>query len=340
MKYKNQADQFGKEIKTGVMLVNLGTPDAPSTPAVRRYLAEFLSDPRVVSIPKFLWMIILHGIVLRIRPQRSAKAYQSIWTDEGSPLLVFSKRITKAVAELLNHHPETKLEVALAMRYGNPSIPDTLEQLRKANVQRLLVLPLYPQYSATTTGSVFDAITAELQRWRWVPEVRFIHRYYQEPAYIQALADSVRSFREQQGTADKLLFSFHGIPKDYADQGDPYPTECRENAQAVAENLGLTDGQWHVSFQSRFGKQEWMKPYTDATLKEWGAKGIKSVQVICPSFSADCLETLEEISEENREYFMHAGGQEYAYIPALNDQPDHCRMLADLIRRHLQGWLQ
>jgi ferrochelatase len=339
VKYKNQADQLNKPESTGVLLVNLGTPDEPTTPAVRRYLAEFLRDPRVVSIPRIIWMLILHGIVLRIRPSKSAEAYQSVWTEEGSPLLAISRRqhqaIDSALGEKLPHPPQT----ALAMRYGNPSIQTGLEQLRKHNVQRLLVVPLYPQYSATTTASVFDAVSSELQSWRWLPELRFISHYHDEQGYISALAKSIADFQQTNGMAEKLLFSFHGIPKDYADQGDPYPEQCRRTASATVEKLGLTDDQWAVSFQSRFGKQEWVKPYTDQTLKSWGSEGLKSVQVVCPAFSADCLETLEEIAIENREYFVEAGGGEYAYIPALNDDPEHIEMLSGLILKHLQGWI-
>jgi ferrochelatase len=224
------------------------------------------------------------------------------------------------------------------MRYGNPSIPAGLESLRQANVQRLLVLPLYPQYSATTTASIFDAISHELQGWRWLPEIRFINRYHNDPGYIQALAESIREFRAQHGTADKLLFSFHGIPRDYYRKGDPYPDECRQTAHATVAQLGLAEGEWEIAFQSRFGAQEWVKPYTDATLKDWGKQGINSVQVLCPAFSADCLETLEEIAVENRDYFLTAGGKDYAYIPALNDRPDHIALFLALITRHIQGW--
>jgi ferrochelatase len=339
VKYKDQSDQLAvTQDRLGVLLVNLGTPDAPTTEAVRRYLAEFLSDPRVVAIPRILWRIILHGIVLRVRPKRSAAAYRSVWTDQGSPLLVISQRQHRAIEQALQEAYGDRVRVALAMRYGNPSIPAALESLRQANVQRLLVLPLYPQYSATTTASIFDAVTRELQGWRWLPELRFVNRYHDDPAYIEALAASIREFREQQGPANKLLFSFHGIPRDYYEKGDPYPDECRRTAGDTVARLGLTDGEWELAFQSRFGAQEWVKPYTDATLKAWGKEGIESVQVLCPAFSADCLETLEEIAVENRGYFLEAGGKEYAYIPALNDRPDHIAMFVALIKRHIQGW--
>lgn len=339
MKYLNQSEQLKQpEGVLGVLLVNLGTPDEPTTPAVRRYLAEFLSDPRIVAIPRFLWMIILHGIVLRVRPKRSAKAYRSIWTDAGSPLLAISKKQRDALQTALRPRLHGTLTIALGMRYGNPSIPSALEQLRRQNVQRLLVLPLYPQYSATTTASIFDAVTRELQRWRWIPEIRFIHRYHHDPTYLDVLSESIREFRQHKGEAQKLLFSFHGIPRDYHESGDPYPDQCHATAHGVVERLGLGPQQWQVSFQSRFGAQEWMKPYTDETLKQWGAGGVESVQVVCPAFSVDCLETLEEVAEENRKYFLQAGGNSYAYIPALNDRPGHIAMLADLIARHVCGW--
>jgi protoporphyrin/coproporphyrin ferrochelatase len=339
MGYIKQTDQLKQPSGgLGIMLVNLGTPDEPTTPAVRRYLATFLSDPRIVAIPRFLWMIILHGIVLRVRPKKSAQAYRAIWTDEGSPLLVISQRQLSALEENLRPRLKGDVTFALAMRYGNPSIPAALESLRRKNVERILVLPLYPQYSATTTASIFDAVTSELQTWRRIPELRFIHRYHQEPAYIEALSQSIQAFRQQQGEADKLLFSFHGIPRDYYEAGDPYPDECHATAQAVVKTLGLKTDQWQVSFQSRFGAQEWMKPYTDETLKQWGAEGIEGVQVVCPAFSVDCLETLEEIAQENRDYFLEAGGKSYDYIPALNDRPAHIAMLADLIAQHIGGW--
>ncbi|MEJ2692721.1 MAG: ferrochelatase [Candidatus Thiodiazotropha sp.] len=339
MKYINQSDQLKQpDGGLGVLLVNLGTPEEPTTPAVRRYLAEFLSDPRIVETPRLLWMLILHGIVLRTRPKRSAEAYRSIWTEQGSPLLEISKRQQTALEAALSEQLRGRLTVALGMRYGNPSIASALGQLRRQNVQRLLVLPLYPQYSATTTGSIFDAVTLELQRWRWIPEVRFIHRYSDNPAYLDTLSESIREFRQREGEAQKLLFSFHGIPRGYHEAGDPYPDQCHATARGVVERLGLGTDQWMVSFQSRFGAQEWMKPYTDETLKRWGAEGVASVQVVCPAFAADCLETLEEISEENKTRFLQAGGGTYTYIPALNDRPDHIAMLADLIARHLSGW--
>jgi ferrochelatase len=339
MKYINQSDQLNKaDGGLAILLVNLGTPDAPTAPAVRRYLAEFLSDPRVVAIPKFIWQLILHGIVLRVRPKVKAQGYKRVWTAEGAPLLAISKRQRDALSELLQARLVGDFKVALAMRYGNPSIASVLRELRRNNFQRLLVFPLYPQYSATTTASIFDAVTSELQRWRRIPEIRFIQHYHDHPDYIRVLSESIRSYRREHGEARKLLFSFHGIPKDYHQAGDPYPDECRATADRVVEDLGLEETQWQLAFQSRFGAQEWVKPYTMETLKQWGAEGIESVQVVCPAFSADCLETLEEIAEENRDAFLEAGGKDYAYIPALNDTPDHIQMLADLVCRHVSGW--
>lgn len=339
MKYLNQAEQLKQpDGGLGILLVNLGTPDAPTTPAVRRYLAEFLSDPRIVDTPRLLWMLILHGIVLRVRPKRSAELYRSIWSEEGSPLLAISRKQLAALEATLKPRLGDGVSLALGMRYGKPSIPSALEELRRRNVQRLLVLPLYPQYSATTTGSIFDAVTQELRRWRWIPELRFIHRYHEEPAYIDALSESIREFREREGAARKLLFSFHGIPRDYHEAGDPYPDQCRATARATVERLGLEADQWQFAFQSRFGAKEWMKPYTSETLEHWGAEGIDSVQVVCPAFTADCLETLQEIAEENRECFLHAGGKQYAYIPALNDRPEYIATLAGLVEKHIQGW--
>jgi protoporphyrin/coproporphyrin ferrochelatase len=322
----------------GVLVVNLGTPDAPTTAAVRRYLAEFLSDPRVIEVPRPLWWLILHGVILRIRPARSAHAYQAVWTDRGSPLLDISRRLADALARRLGETLPGPVHVELGMRYGNPSIPEALRRLRAANCRRLLVLPLYPQYSATTTASTFDAVTRELTTWRWVPELRTINQYHDAPGHIEALAQSARDHWAAHGLPDRLLFSFHGIPKDYFLAGDPYHCQCLKTARLVAETLDLPRDAWGLSFQSRVGTKEWLRPYTDETLKTWGAQGIGSVQVICPGFAADCLETLEEVAVENRDYFLGAGGREYGYIPALNDTPAQVQVLADLVGRHTAGW--
>jgi ferrochelatase len=339
MIYANTSD-FRHDVpeSLGVLLLNLGTPDAPTVPAVRRYLAEFLWDPRVVEIPRPLWWLLLHGIILRVRPPRTAHAYQSVWTEEGSPLLVISKRQAVALQAVISERFRGQVKVALGMRYGNPSIAAALAELRAANLRRLLVLPLYPQYSATTTASTFDAVTRELSLWRWLPEVRFVTSYHDDPGYIAALVASIRAYWAEHGEPDRLLFSFHGIPKDYFLKGDPYYCHCQKTVRLVTQALGIPEERWTLAFQSRVGTQEWLRPYTDETLKAWGNEGVASVHVISPGFAADCLETIEEISVENRDYFLAAGGQRYGYIPCLNDRPDHIAMLAGLIERHCGGW--
>lgn len=325
-------------VRMGVLLVNLGTPDAPDRASVRRYLKEFLWDPRVVEMPRALWWFVLNGVILNTRPSRSAKAYQKIWTEQGSPLLTISRRQRDALAELLAQRFGCDIPVVLGMRYGQPSIASALEGLRDQGVQRVLVLPLYPQYSATTTASIFDAVTAELRRWRWLPELRFVNHYHDEPAYIGALADSVRRYRDEFGTADRLLLSFHGIPEEYFHAGDPYFCECQKTGRLLAEQLALPADDWQLSFQSRLGPKQWLQPYTDKTLEGMAQSGVKSVQVLCPGFSADCLETLEEIAMEDRDIFLAAGGERYEYIPCLNDDADHIAMLAGLVEQHTQGW--
>lgn len=339
MKYLSPIDFSHHQSETlGVLLVNLGTPDSPTVPAVRRYLAEFLSDPRVVELPRPLWWLILHGVVLRVRPHRSARLYQSIWTAEGSPLLVIGQRQAAALQQRLGARCPGPVRVVLAMRYGNPSITAGLEVLRAANVQRLLVLPLYPQYSATTTASTFDAVSRVLRTWRWLPELRFISHYHDHPAYIAALADSVRAYWAEQGEPERLLLSFHGLPKDYLLAGDPYHCACHTTARLLAERLGLPPERWQVAFQSRVGAKEWLKPYTDVQLQTWAREGVGKVQVLCPGFPADCLETLQEIALENGHLFHAAGGRDYGYIPALNDAPSHVDFLAELVCQHGAGW--
>ncbi len=322
---------------TGVLLVNLGTPDAPTTSAVRKYLAEFLSDPRVVEVPRLLWKLILHGIILRTRPARSAAAYRKVWTELGSPLLVISREQEQALQGLLEKQMKQPVQVELAMRYGNPSIASGLDKLRQHNARRIIVLPLYPQYSATTTASTFDAISSELQKWRWLPDLEFISHYYDHPGYIDALANSVRTHWQQNSKPERLLMSFHGIPQEYADAGDPYPNECNTTARLLAEALGLEEDEWAISFQSRLGRKEWLRPYTDETLKQWGSDATKSVHVICPGFPTDCLETLEEIAVENRDIFITAGGGEYGYISALNSSDKHIQVLAEIIYSFPRG---
>jgi protoporphyrin/coproporphyrin ferrochelatase len=338
-KYTGSPDYIhDKPACTGILLTNVGTPDAPTSAAVRRYLAEFLSDPRVIELAKPLWWLILHGIILRTRPRRSAEAYRKVWTDEGSPLLSIAKKQSALVAQTLEKQIAGPVQVELAMRYGNPSLASALEKLREANAQRLLVFPLYPQYSATTTASTFDAIANILKTWRCLPELRMINHYHDDPGYISALVESIRLHWAEYGKPEKLLFSFHGLPKNYKLAGDPYDSECQLTALLVAEQLGLEDDLCSVSFQSRIGLQEWLKPYTDLQLKEWGKTDVKNVQIICPGFSADCLETLEEIKLQNRDFFLEAGGEQFSYIPALNDQTMHINALCDIITQHCQGW--
>lgn len=310
----------------GVLLTNLGTPSAPTTHAVKKYLAEFLSDPRVVEIPKLLWRLILHGIVLRTRPKKSAKLYEKIWQPEGSPLLIHSQRLAEKLQNIL---PEP-YKVVLGMRYGQPSIAAALNELKKYPIKSLIILPLYPQYSSTTTASTFDAVGAVLKKWRIIPEVHFISSYYGNKNYISALADSVRS----QIKKDYLLFSFHGLPQRFVDSGDPYQQQCFTTANLVAEKLQLPQEKWGVVFQSRFGKAKWIQPYCDATLKKMPAQGCKNISIICPGFSVDCLETLEEIAIQNRQFFLEAGGENFNYIPALNDTNQHAEMLAGILKKY------
>jgi len=333
MSHNQQGDQKGR-IRTGILLTNLGTPDAPTTAALKVYLKEFLWDPRVVEMPRLKWWLILNGIILNTRPAKSAGAYKRVWTEKGSPLMLHSLAQQAGLQKQLGDD----LHVELAMRYGNPSIAAGLQKLRRKGCTRILVFPLYPQYSATTTGSTFDAVADELKSWRRVPALRMVDSYHDHPAYIDALAASVRRHWQAHGRPDRLLISFHGIPQRYFDNGDPYPCLCRKTGRLLAEALALKEGEWRVSYQSRFGKEPWLTPYTDETLKQWGAEGLGRVDVICPGFASDCLETIEEIGEENREYFEEAGGKELFYIPALNSDDEHIKALAGIARAHLNGW--
>ncbi len=309
---------------TGILLVNLGTPDAPTTKALRRYLAEFLWDRRVTELPRLFWWLVLHGVILRIRPSRSARLYEKVWTENGSPLL----SISQAQAQALQKKLGEDFKVVLAMRYGNPSIASGLEELR--NVERIIVLPLYPQYASATTGSSFDAVADVLKTWRIVPDLRFISDYHDDSAYINALIAQIKSYWDQHGVPDKLLFSFHGIPKRFVTAGDPYADQCHKTAKLVA--LGLEIENWEVVFQSRFGREEWLKPYADHRLIALSKDGIKRVDVVCPGFSADCLETIDEIDRENRDIFLEAGGEEFHYIPALNDNDEHIEALVKILK--------
>ena len=328
--------EHGSSAATGILLVNLGTPDAPTTPAVRRFLSQFLSDPRVIEYPRALWWLILHGIILRIRPRRSAAAYREIWTDAGSPLMVHSRDLAERIRSQMQTRGDCFVE--LAMTYGEPAIGDAIDKLQAAGAQRLLVLPLYPQYSGTTTAAVFDAVSNKLQTMRWVPEARFINQYHDEPGYIAALAASIRESWDEHGRGDHLLLSFHGVPQYTLDGGDPYHCHCQKTGRLVAESLGLAESEWTLSFQSRVGREEWLKPYTESTVKELGKSGVSRLDVACPGFSADCLETLEEIAIQNAEFFTEAGGSALHYIPALNARPDHVEFLTRLIDRNIDGW--
>ncbi len=339
MKYKGNPDyKHETPACTGVLITNLGTPDAPTPAALRKYLGEFLADPRVIETPKIIWWFVLHCIILRIRPRRSAEAYEKVWTENGSPLLDISIKQTNKIQSEISKHIDGPIKVELAMRYGNPSIESGLEKLRAANAKRILIFPLYPQYSAATTASTFDAVSDVLKKWRWIPEIRMINHYHDNPDYITALANSINAYWQTHAKPEKLLFSFHGLPKDYFLAGDPYHCECHKTARLVAEKLELPEDEWQLTFQSRFGPREWLQPYTDITLEELAANGTKSVQIICPGFSADCLETIEEIDMQNRDFFIEAGGEEFSYIPALNDSDEHIDVICKLIQTHCQGW--
>jgi ferrochelatase len=340
MKYRGSPDFDHEQTpRTGVLLTNLGTPEAPEKVALRPYLKQFLSDPRVVEVPRLLWWLILNGIILNVRPARSAEAYQTVWTEEGSPLLIHTRAQAEGVEKRLNEAFGGRVIVDYAMRYGNPSISSGIQRLVDRGARQLLVLPLYPQYSGPTGGSTFDAVAEDFRKRRWLPDFQFVASYHDQPGYIAAVANSVRAHWAEHGRAEKLLFSYHGEPRRYLDEGDPYHCQCLKTTRLVAESLGLAEGEYLTSFQSRFGREEWLKPYTDETLKELAASGTKSIQVICPGFSADCLETIEEIGEENREYFEEAGGERYEYIPCLNATDPHLDFLAELCRERLAPWL-
>lgn len=307
-----------------ILLVNLGTPEAPTAGAVRRFLAEFLHDYRVVDLSRWLWCIVLHFIILPIRSGRVAKNYAKIWLPEGSPLMVYSKNL----AENLQHQmPHTRVRVA--MRYGQPSVASVLAE--HPDIDELSVLPLYPQYSATTTGSVFDAVSTYYQGREHIPSLRFISDYHRHPAWLDAIEARIRSHWDLHGQAERLIFSFHGIPKRFADRGDPYPAQCQASAEAIAERLNLSPDQWRLTYQSRFGREPWLQPYTDKSLQAMAEQGLKTLDIVCPGFAVDCLETLEEITVENRHLFLQAGGSELRYISALNDEPGHVAALSAVL---------
>ena len=323
--------------QTAVLLCNLGTPDEATPAALRRYLAEFLGDHRVVEIPRPIWLAILHGIILRTRPAKSAAKYASIWTPEGSPLRVWTEKQSKLLQGYLGergHH----VTVRYAMRYGNPSIPSVLSELKRGGARKILVLPLYPQYSGPTTASVCDAVYRWSQKTRSLPEFRFVNRYHDDSGYIDALTKRIKDYWQINGRGEKLVLSFHGVPERTLMLGDPYHCECRKTARLLGESLGLSKDQLAVTFQSRFGKAKWLQPYTEPTLISLAQQGIKRVDVACPGFTSDCLETLEEIGMEARDAFLRSGGQEFHYIPCLNDQHEWIAGLSNLAIRHLQGW--
>jgi ferrochelatase len=324
---------------TALLLLNLGTPVAPTTDAVGDYLSEFRSDPRVVELPRWLWWLVLHGYILRTRPRRSAEAYAKVWRNDGSPLLVFSERLADAVGSEISRRTGGKVATALAMTYGEPSVGKVVEDLMRKGVRRLLVLPLFPQYSATSTGAALDAVTRVMQTLRWPPELRTINDYHADAGYLAALAGSVRSHWAEQGRGDKLLLSFHGIPEKYATAGDPYPYRCRETARRLGDVLGVGDDELLVTFQSRLGRQPWLRPYTDEMVEQLARQDVGTLDVLCPGFAVDCLETLEEVALRYRAAFLTRGGKQFRYIPALNASTAHADALASVALGHLSGWV-
>lgn len=329
----------GTPEKTGILLVNLGTPDAPTPAAVRAYLKEFLSDPRVVEIPKAIWWLILNGVILNVRPKKSAAKYASIWLKEGSPLRVYTEKQTALLRGYLGDRTQAPIVVDYAMRYGNPSIPSVLQKMKAQNCQRILLVPMYPQYAASTTATATDVVFGEFQAMRNTPALRTIKHFHDDAAYIKASAQNIRNYWTLHGQPEKLVMSFHGLPRYTLQKGDPYHCECLKTGRLIAEELGLNKDQYVISFQSRFGKAEWLKPYTTSILKDLGKQKLARVDVVCPGFVADCLETLEEIALEGKEDFQHAGGGDYRYIPCLNEQTDWMLALSNLVMENLHGWL-
>ena len=339
MQYIGESDfRHDDAQKLGILFVNLGTPDAPDTAASRRFLSEFLWDPRVIEIPRLLWWLILHLIILRVRPKKVAKMYQKIWTSKGSPLLVNSKSQLELVTKNLSSSISAPIECVLAMRYGNPSLLKAMQQLHNANVRRVLVVPLYPQYSSSTTASIYDAVSVYLKHIRWIPEMRFVNNYADMPDYIDACVKKIKQHWQKEGRGQKLVLSFHGLPKKSLMDGDPYHCQCHLTSRLIAESLGISPKEWITTFQSRFGRQEWLKPYTDECLQEMPQNGITSIDIFCPGFSSDCLETLEEINIQNREIFLKSGGDRFSYIEALNSSEPHIQAISNLVLNHIQGW--
>ncbi len=338
-RYWGRSDYRHEEVgRAGVLLINLGTPQALTTGAVRRYLAEFLSDPRVIELPGALRWLLLHGLILRVRPRKTLHAYRSVWTAEGSPLMVHSRALEQGVRDAVATRLDGPVSVALAMRYGEPSVEHALRVLMQAGVERLLIIPLYPQYSGATTGAASDAVGAALARLRWVPSLRFLNHYHDYPRYIDAVAAGIERSWETEGRGERLLLSFHGMPRATLEGGDPYHCQCQGTARLIAARLGIARSEWALAFQSRFGPATWLQPDTEATLRGWAEAGIESVTVSCPGFAADCLETLEEIAQRYRDVFLQAGGKRFAYVPALNAEPAHVQMISELIAREMAGW--
>jgi ferrochelatase len=329
----------GTLARTGILLINLGTPEAPTARAVRPYLKEFLSDPRVVEIPRAVWWLILNGIILNVRPKKSAAKYATVWLPEGSPLRVHTAKQSVLLQGFLGERSKAPFVVDYAMRYGNPGIPQVLRKLKEQNCQRILIVPMYPQYAASSTGTAFDGVFREMLQMRNTPALRTIRNYHDHPGYIKALANNINEYWMKNGRPEKLVMSFHGVPQYTLDKGDPYHCECHKTGRLLAQELGLKPEQYRISFQSRFGKAEWIKPYTTATLLELGRQKTRRVDVVCPGFVADCLETLEEIAQEGKEDFQHAGGGEYHYIPCLNERNDWMHALTGLVLDNLHGWL-
>ncbi|NMM13075.1 MAG: ferrochelatase [Rhodoferax sp.] len=329
--------KHGQAPRTAVLFCNLGTPDTPTTADVRRFLREFLSDPRVVEIPRLLWLLILHGIILRFRPAKSAAKYASIWTPEGSPLKVWTEKQAKLLQGWLAQRGHN-VQVRYAMRYGSTSMQEQLDALKAEGTTRVLIVPAYPQYSATTTASLFDAVYAWAGKVRAIPELRFVNHYHDDPRYIAALGVSIQRYWKNNGRPDQLVMSFHGVPERTLQLGDPYHCECFKTARLLAEELGLNDRQYKVTFQSRLGRAKWLQPYTEPSLIALGKARVARVDVVCPGFTSDCLETLEEIAMEGKAAFLKAGGKQFHYIPALNDDPVWITALCELTLQHLAGW--
>jgi ferrochelatase len=335
-----QTYTHGTPEKTAVLLINLGTPDAPTAQAVRPYLKEFLGDPRVVEIPKLVWWLILNGIILNTRPKKSAQKYASIWMPTGSPLRVYTERQTLLLRQHLQAITDNStIVVEYAMRYGNPSVASVLSKLKAQNCQRILLVPMYPQFAASSSATALDAVFKELLQFRNMPAIRTVKHFHDDPGYIKSSAQNISDYWAKHGRPDKLVMSFHGVPTYTLEKGDPYHCECLKSGRLIAEALGLTSEQYVISFQSRFGKTEWIKPYTTATLEALGKLGTKRVDVVCPGFVADCLETLEEVAMEGKIDFQQAGGGDYHFIPCLNDRPDWIHALGELIKSNLHGWL-